>query len=416
MEHISPVEDVHIQLKPLLTISRIFGLTHFSLTRTRKGEGLAMNFNFLDVVLVCMWISAYFTLACFSVYELMGKTPLPGKITILLIINIISIHSTTIVTLITSASLNRRKLPRALSKLIEVDRMVGHRDVTNSTRTKLKTMIHIFILLLSQVFIYAVNYYIKCEGTLASVIYVTFQNLGITFNILITIVYADLIRTLKLRYKYMIDDLEEYFRVKDNAVIVNFRDQHVTFSSGIIRCKQHPLFSITRRNVSSDLREIRKIHTLRFIYIELYDSIMLLNSYFGIPILFEMLSVMLTCVTAMYVGSYCLSVGHNFFKTRILGYYLMSFGILFLSTFAWLNICCHALIEEANRGIISIQRITAFSNVNCETVRELDRLSNQMNNMKVQFTACGFISLGLPIICTVIGGILTYILIMVQIA
>jgi hypothetical protein len=375
MEYTSPVEDVYIPLKPLLTVSRIFGITPFSFTIIHKGEGLLINFEFLDIILVCMWTLGYFILGYYSVYELMNSSlHLPGKMIILLIIKVISTHFTSIVTLITSTSLNRRKLPCMLYKLINVDQMVGHRNITNTyRRTRLETVTQTVVLVLSQIFIYSINYYTQYDDTVISVIQILFDSLGITFNILMTILYTDLIRTLKFRYKNIIEDLEEYFKVKGIAMSTNFKANYRTSSSKIFYYKELPFFSITRRNLLSELSETQKIRTLRFVYIELYDSVMLLNSYFGIPILFEIMLVMVTSVSALYGGFYFLRIGNNYFKTRILGYYLIFFGILFLTTFAWLIICCHAVTEEAHRGVISIQRITAYSNVKCETALELDK-------------------------------------------
>jgi hypothetical protein len=71
-------------------------------------------------------------------------------------------------------------------------------------------------------------------------------------------------------------------------------------------------------------------------------------------------------------------------------------------------------MHEGNRGRICIQRITAQYNIKYGMLLKLKSLSNQMKNMKVEFTACGFFVLNFPLLGTVMGGIFTYILIMVQ--
>jgi hypothetical protein len=82
--------------------------------------------------------------------------------------------------------------------------------------------------------------------------------------------------------------------------------------------------------------------------------------------------------------------------------------------FAWLIVCCHHTTLEGNRGIICIQRITARRDMKHGTLINLNNLSNQLKDMKVEFTACGFFVLNFSLLGTVTGGILAYILIMVQ--
>jgi hypothetical protein len=77
-------------------------------------------------------------------------------------------------------------------------------------------------------------------------------------------------------------------------------------------------------------------------------------------------------------------------------------------------VCCHVAAQEANRGLISVQRVTACPNIKYGTVLDLQSLSNQLKHMKIEFTVCGFFVLNSSLLATVIGGIFTYILIMIQ--
>jgi hypothetical protein len=71
-------------------------------------------------------------------------------------------------------------------------------------------------------------------------------------------------------------------------------------------------------------------------------------------------------------------------------------------------------MQEANKGMVYIQRTTACSNMKYGTQLQLQTLSNQLRDMKVEFTACGFFVLNLPLLGTIVCGILTYIVIMIQ--
>ncbi|PNF21447.1 hypothetical protein B7P43_G13500 [Cryptotermes secundus] len=338
---------------------------------------------------------------------------LPEKIRLLSIISDIFVYSTGIVTLITSIFFNRRKLPCMLLKLTKVDEMIGPHKIKNiykDTRLFIVRGIPVFLLLTT--LIYLLGYFIRRDGTFANFAQIYVGSSVITINIFITLLYTDLIRILNYRYKYIIDDLEEHFKVKDMAVITDFKVPNPNY---LFYCKDFPLYPTVRSNSLSVSSDSCKIDILRYVYVQLYDSVILLNSYFGIPILFEILTVIVSNVTALYSGLYFLRASHGDIKAGVIAFYMVFYGVQFLTAFAWFVTCCHNTSAEANRGVTSIQRIMGCSKVNHETSVELEKLSSQLDKMKVQFTACGFFSLNLPLLCTAIGLILTYILIAVQI-
>lgn len=412
----SLLEDVYIPLRPILIISRIFGIAPFSFTKIQKSPRISIRYGHIDIVCVSLWTLGYFISGCYNVYQLMlYGTYFPEKIRLLSIINDISVSSTAIATLIASISFNRRKLPCVLLKLTNVDEMIGRQKLKNIYKsTRLEIVREMIVLVLLTILIHIIGYFIKSDGTFASFIQISIGSSIITVNIFVTLLYTDLIRILKYRYKYIIEDLEEHFKVKDMSVSTDFKAQNRNYLFNLY--KEFPLCSTVRSNSLSVLSESYKIHILRYVYIQLYDSVGLVNSYFGIPILFEVLTVIVSSVTALYCGVYFLRAGHGDIRAAIIVFYMIFYGVQFLTAFAWLVICCHTNSAEANRGVISIQRIIGSSKVKHETSVELEKLSSQLDRMKVQFTACGFFSLNLPILCTAIGLILTYILIAVQIS
>jgi hypothetical protein len=421
MEGIFTSEDVYTSLKPLLIISRIFGVAPFSLTRIKSSQNLQINFEFIDIVCVSVWTLGYIMSGCYTVYSVVDEFyGLPAKIIFLIVIVLLTAYSTATVTLITSISFNRRKLPSMLSRLMNVDHMIEYRKVTNThTRTWLGILTQA-ILIVSLISLFLVKYYIQSNESLISIVNILSQTSCITCNIVMTLQFGNLTRALKNRYKCITEDLEHTYNVKNSAMVTSVEAQNHTSpsdspSSYIFHYKELPLYSITRSVSLSALSESYKIGLLRLVYVELYECVMLLNSYFGIPILFEILLVMVTSVSALYAGFYFARLHDGDVKSCILGYYLIFFGILFLITFAWLIICCHAVSDEVNKSVIYIQKIAACLNVKYETTLQLEKLSSQLNIMKVSFSACGFISLSLPTLCTMIGGILTYILVVVQV-
>jgi hypothetical protein len=302
-----------------------------------------------------------------------------------------------------------------LQKLMKVDEMIDRHGIRNIyRRTKGQVIRNVVAFVVTAVVTHFMGCVAQCDWTFLSIAHISVENFVITFIIFITLLFADLTRALKCRYKYIIDDLEEHFRVKDTVISISSETSSRSYLSNMPYSKNRT-FSWTTRPVSLNvMSDSYRIRVLRNVYVQLYDCVALLNSYFGIPVLFVILTVMVTGVSALYSGVYFLRSGDDDIGTDILACFLILLGVLFLTTFAWLVTCCHATSAEADRGAVSIHRITACINVERETSVELDRLSNQLDKMNVQFTACGFFSLKLPLLCTLIGGILTYILVAVQ--
>jgi hypothetical protein len=143
----------------------------------------------------------------------------------------------------------------------------------------------------------------------------------------------------------------------------------------------------------------------------------LISSHFGVPILFHILSVMVTCVLMFYSAFHFIHsavANSEGVTTYILSCYLMFWGIVYVTPFVWLVISCDETAHVANRGVIYIQRIKASPYTGHDAITELEKLSSQLKDMKVEFSVCGLFVLSLPFLCTFVGGIFTYIIIMVQ--
>jgi hypothetical protein len=181
------------------------------------------------------------------------------------------------------------------------------------------------------------------------------------------------------------------------------------------------LLVLSGRDLTATARALHgrhKISYLRMIYLKIYDSVTLINSYFGFPVLLETLSMAVMCVTALYYAFYALDFDSDISVNRLPTYmasgYLISSSILHLTIFAWMIVCCHKTTQEVNKGIYFIHRISLDRDIHYSIITELEKYLSQMINMRVQFTACGIFALNPTFLCTIFSGILKYILIIVQ--
>jgi hypothetical protein len=99
--------------------------------------------------------------------------------------------------------------------------------------------------------------------------------------------------------------------------------------------------------------------------------------------------------------------------------YMWTFGALI-----WCVVCvlilllivlsCQTTTAECNKAQILVEKLMLRSGLGCETVNELRVLSQQLNSMKVSFTAGGFFTLDLPFVHSFVAVICTYLVILAQ--
>jgi hypothetical protein len=244
--------------------------------------------------------------------------------------------------------------------------------------------------------------------------------IGVTFHIALSVEYVSIVHMLKCRYEYFNGILSDYMNEKKMATEPPLKYKNVSLTVNI---EYIDMPALSGRDLTGTIRALHgrhKISYLRIIYLKIYDSVTLVNSYFGFPILLETASMTVMCVTALYYGLYILDFVSDFsvstVQTCVTSGFLISYSIFYLSVFGWLILCCYKTTQEANKGIYLIHRISLDRDLHYSVITELDKLLSQMLNTRVQFTACGLFALNPPLLCSIFSGILTYILIMVQLS
>jgi hypothetical protein len=310
---------------------------------------------------------------------------------------------------------NKKHIIRILKNMRSVDGIMEKRrriEIHRSTRVRvLREMIVLFVGLLVT---YAGSYYIHYDGGLLFTVTALVGDLSYIMNIVIVIEYVTLVRMLRHRYKYINDKILEYSEIEDSGEI---KPRVCPNHSAIVNVSFNRNYILPTLTRVAKKRETCGVHTLRLAYINLYDTVTLINSQFGVQLLLQMFTLMMVCVTSYYYGLYIfdnlyahIGEASRYVKPCLLIICTSLYGTLF----AWMIVCCHEAMQEAKRGLICVQRVTACPNMKYSTVLELQNLSHQLKHMKVEFTACGIFVLNLPLLATIICGIFTYILIMIQ--
>jgi ABC-type multidrug transport system fused ATPase/permease subunit len=409
METTGHITNIYTSVKPVPRISKVFVFTRFVIGKESACRSNILRHRLLKIFLLLIMTGGLISSSCYNI-NLFIQSPLniPEKIKITFILNDIFLKLTNVIILIMKIYFNKRDITRIFRKLKNADKVIDRRSrIDLHTRTRLFSLRQKIVLIFVFILLYSCNYFFVYKDEKTSVLQALVDNLCYTINIFMVLQYVTLVRMVSQRYKHINNRITEYSET-ESSVRTSLKTYRISTSVNKFCNEKCDLSNLTCPQVKS---EVCGIPMLRLAYIDLYDTVTLVNSHFGIPILFLIISLMIVCVTAFYLGLYSFgSASDTHFKTCML-----VFSVLFYAVpFAWLIVSCDNTMQEANRGMVYIQRTTACPNMKYGTKLQLQSLSNQLRDMRVEFTACGFFVLNLPLLGTIVCGMVTYILIMIQ--
>ncbi|KAJ4448916.1 hypothetical protein ANN_00308 [Periplaneta americana] len=291
-------------------------------------------------------------------------------------------------------------LRNVFEKCLQIDARIDimqRNQMYIGTRSRLvRDMITASLILLV---VYVLNYHYDKDGNVASLLTRTVDNLCMTFSCILTLQFTTLVRALHRRYQHFNEEILRYFKLKSSDNLPRYLEiSEVTF---INRNKY--------LTTGAEIDEVHKLRSIRLMHFELYDCVVLVNEYYGLPILLFILSSTISCVNCLYYVLYFI---------RLNDIVLIFFGIilctLYVMVFVLITTSCHQTAQEANKTAMYVQRIKALPGLQCRTVLELQNLSEQLREMRIEFSAWSFFRLDLSFLSTIIGGVITYILVMIQ--
>jgi hypothetical protein len=403
-------ENIYNPLKPLFIIARIFGLADIQFFNAKIKEEYKIRFQ--HIILMCMWNTVFLIGMYYSVYLVSyNYYGFPDKVNTTLIVCYITLFATNIVTSV-SSSIKRKKIAGILHKLMDIDELIKEKVTTELCgKTKYEVLRQIAALSLVIMTAFPLELYYCSDGTLRYNLCHGLEFLICSLNVVMLLLYINIVRMVRHRYKTIFESLENYVKTMDISTIKS-TNQFLILHRG---CFEEP--NVRRSSLQLLSNGSNHLQTLRLLYIEMYDTVQLIASYFGAPVLFQTLSVMATSVLLFYSAFnfiHSADANSDGVKIYVSSCYFIFRGVIYVTPFVWLVISCDQTAHEASRGVIYIQRVKAAPHTRHDAVIELHKLSSQLKYMKVEFSVCGLVLLNLPFLCTFVGGIFTYILIMVQ--
>ena len=401
------VDTIDIALKPLLYLCKVFGLSPFSYIgdkQTGATKLMSLPSDVLWCVAVFICYLTNFALSVSSWLYILDPVKLYVVFIMLKITN--NICCTTVVHLL--STFKRRNLIQILVLISEVDQILYKDEERQLLYKKTRTLIVRELVIIS-VFLVPLQigyYYSESKHNFLEHYVLVIENVAYVSVILMVIQFTTIVLILKQRYKDVnkcFDFHSELWRegtkygVKNNLLLADMNSS--LFSNHLTKYGRHQILE------------------QRQIYNKLHDTVQLVNSYFGLPVLVFTFWMFMSLVFLSYS---CVS----FFDAAIKKGQASAEYMLAISALIWCVFCviivllivltCQTTTEECNKAQSLVEKLMLRAGLCSETLNELRFLSVQLNNMKVSFTAGGFFTLDLPFVHSFVAVICTYLVILAQ--
>jgi hypothetical protein len=149
-----------------------------------------------------------------------------------------------------------------------------------------------------------------------------------------------------------------------------------------------------------------QFRSLRIIFSEINHIIRLINEDYGISVLAATIWLLVSIVLVVFFT--LLEAEHGAYAGIL---YLLS-SLCFLTKLAS---SCNRAASENDDSKFLVQKLLLHNTLQPKDIEELKMLAFQLNSTTAEYSACGFFVLNLPFLCSVIGVIISYIVIIVQI-
>jgi hypothetical protein len=174
--------------------------------------------------------------------------------------------------------------------------------------------------------------------------------------------------------------------------------------------------SVSRhRSLRFEIPQQRNIRSARELYDDLCDISVLINSMYGFQVLLELgvttveltLSSYLMLATIMGIIPVDTNTTGKFIC--LMAAWLLLYALKLISITA----PCQSAAIEAENTVMLVQKLL-LAGLDQNTTAELQLFSQQLLHRKMNFTAFGFMKLDYALLLTIIGGVITYVVIAMQ--
>ncbi|KAJ9593633.1 hypothetical protein L9F63_014811 [Diploptera punctata] len=393
-------ETFNTTIKYWYTLSQIFGIIPISpFVKCNKHESYKVKFLYISWTLI--WVLFVAVFACYDSFHMISayvvKSPTHS---FSIVMSYCSMYMACIINLINNIVL-RNNFPEIMGKLWNVDKILiprsgislYHKEIFQSLRD-------IAVLSAFNIIIVIAICWTCGVKSFTEILFYSAENIPLFMNAIVSLQFKMFVKKLNERLILVKKIVTEYtFCHQEKLIKPRAERKPISFIEDTMDTSAVSIF-----------RQSEDIQLIRDVYISLFKTKTLIVSTYAIPIILQLLTTYTYCVGILYWG-----ICGLFSKTDLLDVIIYFVAVCYtLLLFAYVLLNCDNATEEPGKITRCIQEIIAKPNFPKAVERDLMKFVSQMKDMTFEFQPGGLFTFNLSLLCSTVGVISTYVVILIQ--
>jgi hypothetical protein len=425
--------DIELAFRPLNILSKILGLSHFSLYRNPFSGEIKLGDNresgFGNIIWCVVMMCVIFTGFIINTISVRFSSSSDVFEIITFIISMPMGYLEALLALLAGITFNRNKFSKFVLKISEIDKdLFGCKriHVYNKQYTSCIRQVVIFPFILVPFYFY--DSYIF--GDEVKYLY-GYMHVSSFMKQVVILQFVNVVWIIKDRLQYLKIELAKSLETPTNI----FSNTQLVINTSRIGIPKHqkqisPLRAEKYEDTGvlvPDCRVFRTTHfsspeverliRLRKLYNMIFHASVLINGIYGIHILLELTYNFINVVVSFYgiVGIITDSLKLNSTLTSLhyIFVYICWILVSLVNVFA-ISVSCHKASAEVESCSQEIQKLLIMEPLRQDTRRQLKHLSLQMSDTRIVFTAFDLFTINFSIVFTFVSSATAYVIVLVQ--
>jgi gustatory receptor len=397
-------------IQPLLYVSRALGLAPYAFVKkTLPGGKVLENLEISSAALIYSKFFVALHLCVLAVsytfkYTYMYPQMLATDTVIDILLHTVSISS--IVSLVLSVTKNRNAIIRITSLIAQTEGVLLGSSRKYYRKAKISLFVQVIVIFI-------------VIGMFTFYDYITWYSFhGVTF-----FGFSHLYLDTLIEWIVVIQFVNMVVLLKDRFSLLNTRLSNLTGSFEIENSKEGyylPSLETARvsvKEIKSRLTE-KEILTFNNIHDILFDTVLLVKSTYEVQIFLSLLSAFAGITIYSYYGlcvlyGYISSENATVSNTKVFLLPIIR-SLLHMAKLVCITVPCHSANNNMAHSSTVLRKLLLAFHTDPATMLQLERFAQHVALRKFKFTVFGFLSLDLSLLVSMMGAVVTYLVILMQ--
>jgi hypothetical protein len=404
-------DDFFLAIRPVLYVSRALGLAPFAYVKKtlpggKKWEQVVISspavvYSFFVIVLhLCLTLSS-FILKNNLVFTHMSES------TAVVDILLHTASITSLVSLTLSVSTNRNNIARIMYIIAKIDLIILKSSGEYYKKAKIILTFQLFLIFLTL-------------GLNITYNYITWWSTYGLKLLLYSYLYVDTL----IEWIVVIQFMNMVILLKDRFSLLNTHLSLLLGISEVDNFMEGFYLPSLKRTCSINVKELKpqlthkEILTFNSIHDMLSDAVLLVKSTYEVQILLSLLSTFVGTTVWSYFGL-CFLYGYDVagstgISVSNIVVCNMIWSLLHIAKLLFITVPCHLANNNMAHTSTVLRKLMLQFHTDPATTSELERFSQHIALRKFKFTVFGFLSLDLSLFVSMMGAVVTYLVILMQ--